>query len=124
MNSTPTISSVNFKETDTVIKTGDLNMPVLSTDGIKLTSTEFNPLIDGTGTIYIMNDKTTIVLGTIATSYSGNATDITDLKVAGGSVKGTVNENAKGTIVVRVNNKGQSAPVGTKTIEVNVPAAK
>ncbi|ARK22380.1 S-layer homology domain-containing protein [Sporosarcina ureae] len=121
VNTTPAISSVVFKDTEAVTVAEALNLPIIAPDGIKLTSTEFEPKIDGNGSIYIKGETSNIVLGTIATSYSGDAKDTTDLKVSGGNVRGTVNAGAQGTIVVSVKKTGQSTPVGTKTIEVNVP---
>ncbi|WP_153730542.1 S-layer homology domain-containing protein [Sporosarcina obsidiansis] len=130
VDSTPTISSVAFEKVEAVTKAEDLNVAVLKPTGIKLSSTEATPIIDQSGKIYIdvdgngLNEQTDIVLGTIAKSYSGNNNDITNLRIEGGSIQGKVNANAKGTIVVSVTPTGQTVPVSTTSIDVNVPAAK
>ena len=121
VNSTPSISSVEFKETKPVITSGDFNMQVVTGDGIKLTSSEATPLIKNDGTIYMVNEGAEITLGTIATSYSGDSTAVTDLKVDGGKLSGKANAGAQGTVVVSVKKSGQSNSIATKQIEVNVP---
>ncbi|ARK25442.1 hypothetical protein SporoP37_12765 [Sporosarcina sp. P37] len=121
VNSTPTISSVDFEDTK-VVTSPTIDQQVLKSEGIKLTSTEFVPGIDEEGNIFITNNNKTINLGTVAKSYSGNATDITGLKLEGGKITGTAKPGAQGTIVVSVKKEGQSTPVGTKSIEVNVPS--
>lgn len=122
VNSTPSISSVEFKETKPVITSGDFEMQVVTGDGIKLTSSEATPLIKNDGTIYMVNEGTEINLGTIATSYSGDSAAVTDLKVDGGKLSGEANAGAQGTVVVSVKKSGQSSAIATKQIEVNVPA--
>lgn len=123
-NSTPIISAVKFEESASITKKGDFTAPVLKAEGITLTSTEFKPLIDKDGYIFIENEDINVVLGSIGKSYSGDSSDITkDLSIVGGDLTGAVDAGAKGTIVVSVKNENQSTPVGTKTIEVNVPAA-
>ncbi|PIC79922.1 hypothetical protein CSV75_08075 [Sporosarcina sp. P18a] len=121
-DSTPTISSVVFEDTKS-ITTSAVDMQVLKTEGIKLTSTEFTPGIDDEGNIFITNNDKKIELGTVAKSYSGSTNDVTELQLDGGKLVGTVKAGAQGTLVVSVKNEGQSTPVGTKTIEVNVPAS-
>ncbi|ARJ39714.1 hypothetical protein SporoP8_13010 [Sporosarcina ureae] len=122
VNSTPSISSVEFKETKPVITSGNFEMQVVTGDGIKLTSSEATPLMKNDGTIYMVNEGTEIKLGTIAATYSGDATAVTDLKVDGGKLSGKANDGAKGTVVVSVKKDGQSSAIATKQIEVNVPA--
>ncbi|PID01434.1 hypothetical protein CSV67_13875 [Sporosarcina sp. P2] len=122
-DSTPTISSVVFEDTKTITTTA-VDMQVLKKEGIKLTSTEFTPGIDNKGKIFITNNDKKIELGTVAKSYSGSTNDVTELQLDGGKLVGTVKAGAQGTLVVSVKNEGQSTPVGTKTIEVNVPASK
>ncbi|PIC70907.1 hypothetical protein CSV77_06270 [Sporosarcina sp. P16b] len=122
-DSTPTISSVVFEDTKS-ITTSAVDMQVLKTEGIKLTSTEFTPGIDDEGNIFITNNDKKIELGTVAKSYSGSTNDVTELQLDGGKLVGTVKAGAQGTLVVSVKNEGQSTPVGTKTIDVNVPASK
>ena len=97
-------------------------MQVVKPEGIKLTSTEFTPQINTAGDIYVENGSTKINLGTIEQSYSGAAADVTGLKIEGGSLKGTVKAGAQGTVVVSVKQNGQTAPVGTQAITVNVPS--
>ncbi|ARF18143.1 S-layer homology domain-containing protein [Sporosarcina ureae] len=121
-DSTPTISSVVFEDTK-AITTESVDMQVLKQEGIKLTSTEFTPGMDDDGKIFITNNNKKITLGTIAKDYSGSADDVTELELDGGQLGGTVKAGAQGTLVVSVKNEGQSTPVGTKTIEVNVPAS-
>ncbi|PID21984.1 hypothetical protein CSV61_07140 [Sporosarcina sp. P3] len=121
VNSTPSISSVEIKELKTITKAGNLNEKVVLPEGIKLTSTEFTPKIADNGDIYIGEGENGTVLGTIATSYSGNTTDIDDLNIIGGTLTGDVQPEAQGTIVVSVKKAGQSSAIATKQIEVNVP---
>ncbi|PIC58404.1 hypothetical protein CSV80_05240 [Sporosarcina sp. P12(2017)] len=123
VNTTPSISSVEIKNLETIIKAGNLNEAVVLPEGIKLTSTEFTPKIADNGDIYIGEGENGTVLGTVATSYSGNTADITDLKISGGTLTGEVQSGAKGTIVVSVTKAGQSSAIATKQIEVNVPAS-
>lgn len=122
VNSTPSISSVEFKETKPVITSGNFEMNVVTSDGIKLTSSEATPQLKNDGTIYMLNEGAEIKLGTIAASYSGDAAAVTDLKVDGGKLSGKANAGAQGTVVVSVKKVGQSSAIATKQIEVNVPA--
>lgn len=124
VNSTPSISSVEFKETKPVITAGEFDISVVTGDGIKLTSSEATALIAPDNSIYMSNEGQAITLGTIATSYSGNLSEVTNLKVVGGKITGKANAGAQGTIVVSVKKAGQSSAIATKQIEVNVPAAK
>lgn len=120
-DSTPKIDAVEFEKTEPVV-TESVNMQVVKPEGIKLTSTEFTPQINTAGDIYVENGSTKINLGTIEQSYSGAAADVTGLKIEGGSLKGTVKAGAQGTVVVSVKQNGQTAPVGTQAITVNVPS--
>lgn len=128
VDSTPVISAVKFEDVEAVTTAGVIGLPILKAQGITLTSSKVTPEITSTGVIYIdvngngYNKNDDITLGTIARSYSGSAEDVTNLRVSGGTVKGTVKAGAQGTIVVSVTPEGQTIPIGTKTIEVNVPA--
>ncbi|PID14207.1 hypothetical protein CSV63_14060 [Sporosarcina sp. P34] len=123
VNSTPSISSVEFEETKPVITAGLFDVSVVTADGIKLTSSEATPQFKTDGTIYIVNEDQEITLGTVATSYSGNLSEVTNLKVDGGKITGKANAGAQGTIVVSVKKAGQASAIATKQIEVNVPAS-
>ncbi|MEK4023820.1 S-layer homology domain-containing protein [Sporosarcina sp. FSL W7-1283] len=127
VNTTPSIASVNFEKTEPVTKVGNFSSAVVKEEGIKLTSSEYKAKIAADGTIYIDLDKVDgysatedVKLGTIATSYSGNATAL-GLKVVNGNITGTATASDNGTIVVKVNRTDETAPVGTSNIEVSVP---
>ncbi|MDV6379059.1 S-layer homology domain-containing protein [Sporosarcina sp. GW1-11] len=128
VDSTPVITAVKFENVEPVTKAGVIGLPILKSEGITLTSSKVTPEITSDGVIYIdvngngYNINDDITLGSIARSYSGAANDITNLQVTAGTITGTVNAGAKGTIVVSVTPEGKTVPVGTKAIEVNVPA--
>ncbi|WP_153722057.1 S-layer homology domain-containing protein [Sporosarcina cascadiensis] len=126
-NSTPTISAVNFENTQTV-KTTALDVKVLKEAGITLTSTEHKAKIDGKN-IYIDLGGTTgkydedadILIGEINTSFSGASDAITDIVIEDGSIKGKVKAGTEGTLVVSVTNAEDSSKVATKDVSVKVP---
>ncbi|AXH98338.1 hypothetical protein DV702_00625 [Sporosarcina sp. PTS2304] len=128
VDSTPVITAVKFEDAKPVTEAGVIALPIVKSEGITLTSSKVKPEITAGGVIYIdvdgngYNSTTDIKLGSIASSYSGPGEDITNLRVTAGTIKGTVKSGAKGTIVVSVTPEGQTVPVGTKAIEVNVPA--
>ena len=127
-DSTPTITDVDFEEVKDVVTSGALNAQALKAEGITLSSTDYKAEIAANGTIFIdvkgsaegLDDQD-IKLGAFDAIYSGPQTDITDLAVEGGSVKGNVVAGAQGTVVARVVLNGKTEAFATSTINVKVP---
>ena len=127
-DSTPTITAVNFEEVKDVVTSGALNAQALKAEGITLSSTHYKAEIAPNGTIFIDVkgsteglDNKDIKLGAFDAIYSGPQTDITDLAIEGGSVKGNVVAGAEGTIVARVVLNGKTEAFATSTINCKVP---
>ncbi|KXH84029.1 S-layer homology domain-containing protein [Sporosarcina sp. HYO08] len=128
VNTTPTITAVNFETVEDVTTNGALNVQALKAEGITLSSTDYTAEIHTDGTIFVDVDTTEgltdgdIKLGKLGALYSGTPADITSLSVNAGSVvAANVAAGAEGTIVVRVVKEGETSAFATSTITVKVP---
>ena len=128
-DSTPTITAVDFEEVETVTTESALNVPVLTAEGITLSSTDFTVEIADSGVIFAdvdstegYNATTDITLGTLTVNYSGTQADVSGLSVNAGSVVATkFAPGAEGTIVAVVKLAGATEAFATSTINVKVP---
>lgn len=128
VDTTPTIATVTFEEVEPITAAGALNVAVVKPAGIQLSSDEYTAAIAANGTIYIdvnenakYNPVADIKLGNIHSNFSGNATNIQNLAIAGGSVTAAnISTKTDGTIIVSVTKSNETEPFALKTISVNV----
>jgi hypothetical protein len=116
VDTTPSITAINFEVVEEVKTAGALNAQVLKAEAITLSSTDYKAEIDATGTIFIDVKGTTagltaddIKLGSLQAIYSGVQADLTALAINAGSITATnIAAGSEGTIVVTAKVEGNA----------------